>query len=131
MGEQGTGNNGGSGELGRLQEEYGRQLREAQQLASEMRRENQEGLGGSTPETWERSASSPGTEGYKQDFSDWDVLRKDVASALERMEQRLASQLREKEGRDRLNAGADDQAPEEYRTLVEQYFQSLASRKKH
>lgn len=130
-GEQSTGSNGGSGELGRLQEEYARQLREAQQLSSELRRDNQEGLAGSTPETWERSVSSPGTEGFKQDFSNWDVLRKDVALALERMEQSLAGQLREKEGRDRLNAGPDDQAPEEYRTLVEQYFQSLASRKKH
>ena len=85
----------------------------------------------STPETWERSVSAPGTEGFKQDYSDWAVLRKDVALALERMEQSLASRLSAKEGRDRLNAGADDQAPEEYRTLVEQYFQSLASRKKH
>ena len=75
--------------------------------------------------------SAPGTEGFKQDFSSWDVLHKEVALALERVEQSLSDRLLEKDTRDRVNAGASDQAPEEYRALVDQYFQSLASKKKH
>ncbi len=96
----------------------------------QLRRANVEGLGG-TPENWERSLSAPGTEAFKQDFSEWNVLRQGVTEALERAEQSLSANLQEREARDRLNAGPDDQAPEAYRQLVEQYFQSLANRRKH
>jgi hypothetical protein len=47
--------------------------------------------------------------------------------ALEQTEMSLARKLAEKESQDRLNAGADDRAPDEYERLVNRYFQSLAS----
>ena len=76
----------------------------------------------------EFSTSAPGTEAFKQDFAKWDVLRKDVALALEQVESSLAQKLSEREAKDRLNAGGDDRAPAEYTESVSRYYRSLAKR---
>jgi hypothetical protein len=75
------------------------------------------------------SSSAPGTESHKQDFSRWDSLKKNISLALEQLQVSLAQQLAEKENRERLNAGGDNRVPEEYRELVDRYYQSLARRK--
>jgi hypothetical protein len=77
----------------------------------------------------EFSTSAPGTEAFKQDYAKWDVLRKDVALALEQVESSLAQKLSEREAKDRLNAGGDDRAPAEYTESVSRYYRSLAAKR--
>lgn len=126
-GQQGA-NAGGRGSVERLQREVDDQLRDAQQLAEELRRQNP-GIekGGTTPEQWQRSVSAPGTEGFKQDFAKWESLKKNLLVALEETESRLADQLRTRETRERLNAGRHDAVADTYRELVDRYYQSLAA----
>lgn len=105
-----------------------RQLQEAQQLAQQMSRD-MPGFdkNGTTPEQWQRSLSSPGTEAFKQDFAKWESLKKNLQVALERSEAQLSDQLRAHETRERLNAGRHDGVSDTYRSLVERYYQSLAA----
>ena len=126
-GQQGS-NGGGRGSVERLQRDVDNQLRDAQRLAEELRRENP-GMekGGTTPEQWQRSVSAPGTEGFKQDFAKWESLKKNLLVALEQTESKLADQLRARETRERLNAGRHDAVADTYRELVDRYYQSLAA----
>jgi hypothetical protein len=73
--------------------------------------------------------SAPGTEPWKQDFARWDELKQQAAAALERAERTAADRLREQQSRDRLNAGASESVPEQYRKLVERYYRALAGGK--
>ena len=125
--------------MGRLQAEYDRQLKQTRELLDNLREQpgqqgqgsqnGQNGPGGrGTPMGHEFSTSAPGTEAFKQDFAKWDVLRKDVALALEQVESSLAQKLSERESKDRLNAGGDDRAPAEYAESVSRYYRSLAKR---
>ena len=126
-GQQGS-NAGGRGGLDRLQRDVDNQMKEAQQLAEELRKENP-GMekGGTTPEQWQRSVSAPGTEGFKQDFAKWESLKKNLLVALEQTESQLADRLRARETRERLNAGRHDAVADTYRELVDRYYQSLAA----
>ncbi|HEY6361941.1 MAG TPA: hypothetical protein VIX63_12590 [Vicinamibacterales bacterium] len=73
--------------------------------------------------------SAPGTEAWKQDFTQWDELKVQLAAALERAENNTAARLRSQQATDRLNAGAAQGVPEQYRRLVDQYYRALASQK--
>ena len=73
--------------------------------------------------------SAPGTEAFKQDFSRWELLHKDVTLGLERLEASLSQALLERAARDRLKAGGADRAPDEYERAVDAYFRSLAAPK--
>ena len=42
----------------------------------------------------------------------------------------LAGQLRERESRERLNAGGHQGVPDDYREMVDRYYQSLAAPRK-
>lgn len=126
-GQQGAAE-GGRGSLSRLQRDVDNQLRDAQRLAEDMQRENPEMQnGGTTPEQWTRSASAPGTEAFKQDFAKWESLKKHLMVALEKTESQLSDQLRARETRERLNAGRHDAVADNYRALVDRYYQSLAA----
>ena len=127
-GQQGPGNGGRGGEVQRADEE-GRPWDEARELVDELRREDGTG---STPEMtrFNPGISAPGTEAWKQDFTKWEELKKQMEIALEKAETSLASQLREQESKDRLNAGATQAVPDAYRRLVDKYYRSLASKKK-
>lgn len=116
-----------SGQAGR-QQDIQAQMREAQKLAEQMARENP-GMqkGGTTPEQWQRSVSAPGTEGFKQDFANWESLKKNLLVALDQTESQLSDQLRARENRERLNAGRHDSVGDTYRALVDRYYQSLAA----
>jgi hypothetical protein len=126
-GQQGS-NAGGRGGVERLQREVENQMKEAQQLAEQLRKENP-GMekGGTTPEQWQRSVSAPGTEAFKQDFAKWESLKKNLLVALEQTESQLADRLRARETRERLNAGRHDAVADSYRELVDRYYQSLAA----
>ena len=97
----------------------------ASELLKELRGENR----GDVPESegFNPGRSAPGTEGWKQDFEKWDRLKVQVAAALERAERSAADRLREQQSRDRLNAGATQAVPEQYRRLIEKYYRALAT----
>ena len=127
-GQQGSAEGGRAGTLSRLQRDVDDQLREAQKLAESLQRDNPEmRKGGTTPEQWQRSVSAPGTEAFKQDFSKWESLKKNLLTALEQTESQLSDQLRARETRERLNAGRHDAVADTYRELVDRYYQSLAA----
>ena len=106
-------------------------MREAQRTAGELRQQNPDMRSSpATPEDWYPSLSAPGTESFKQDFTKWESLKKNLLMALERTESRLASQLREREARERLNVGGHQGVSDEYREMVDRYYQSLASPRK-
>jgi hypothetical protein len=136
-GQEGTtgGQAGGAGgraeRLSRLQREAADRMREAQRLAGELRQASpdmQNGL--ATPENWYPSLSAPGTEAFKQDYGKWESLKKGLLTALERTESRLSSQLREREARERLNAGGHQGVSSDYQEMVDRYYQSLAAPRK-
>jgi hypothetical protein len=110
-----------------LQEELQTALGQARELMTELGRSEGGGFG-VTPEGQQLSRSAAGIESYKQDFSKWDSLKKDINLAFERLEVSLARRLVEKESRERLNAGADSRVPEAYRELVDAYYRSLAKK---
>lgn len=114
-------------EVADLQRQLAEQLRETRERVEALSRDNPELRGPATPEQWQPSVSAPGTEAFKQDFARWESLKANLLSALERVERSLTTQLREQETRDRLNAGASDAVPDDYRALVERYYRSLAA----
>ena len=110
--------------------EYDRALHETQDLLNDLRRENSvldQRLANQVENR--RSVSAPGTQAFKQDYSRWEALRRDVELALERFDARRSDYLAKEEMSDSVNAGADDRMPEEYRDLVDTYFRSLVSQK--
>jgi hypothetical protein len=129
-GQQGSAAADRAESVARLRRDADNQMREAQKLAEGVRRENPQMPRGATPEQWERSVSAPGTEAFKQDFSSWESLKKNLLTALDRTESQLSDQLRARENRERLNAGRHDAVAETYRQLVERYYQSLAAPRK-
>jgi len=78
-----------------------------------------------TPEDWSPSLSAPGTEAFKQDLSSWESLKRQLLAAVDRTERRLTDALRARMLTDRLPAGGASQVSDEYRPLVDQYFQTL------
>jgi hypothetical protein len=137
-GRSGDGTKAGTGgrrglqdELQRLQDEYGRELQQARQaFAPNARGEQRSGTGASTPEQEEFSRSAPGTEAFKNDFSNWDNLRKEVDLALERYEAAASARVQTKDGKDRLNGGGSDRVPDGYREMIARYYESIAKAKK-
>lgn len=130
-GEQGGADGGRAGRLERLQREAADRMREAQRLTGELREQNPDMRNApATPEDWYPSLSAPGTESFKQDFARWETLKKNLLLALERTESRLSGQLREREARERLNAGGHQGVANEYREMVDRYYESLAAPRK-
>ena len=132
-GEGAAPGNASRDESQRLQQQYREQLQEASRLQQELRSPartpqvvNGTGGAGSTPEGQLMVYSAPGTEAFKQDFSKWDVLHREVTLNLERLESTLSQQLLERALKDRLSSGPTDAAPDAYRRAVDQYFRSLA-----
>jgi hypothetical protein len=117
-------------QLQRARDEYARELERSREGLSRLQSSQQpNGLGGSTPEHHEYSRSSPGNESFKQDFSGWERLRKDIDVRLEQYESAVAARLARKLAEDRLSAGGSDRVPDAYRPSVSRYFESLAKGK--
>jgi hypothetical protein len=127
---QSAGGAGGS-DVEQLQREYAEQLREVARLQQDVESgRTTSGRGGmATPEGQRMSLSAPGTEAFKQDYSRWEILHKDVTNNLQRLEASLSQQLLERALRDRVQAGGAEAAPDEYQRAVERYFKSLAAQK--
>ena len=121
---------GGSEESQQLREQYAKELGAARDSLSRLERGSPgSGLGGTSPEEHEWSGVDKGTEAFKQDFSKWESLRKDVDSALDRYEASIISRAARKGVDDRLSAGGSDRAPDDYRRLIARYYESLAKKK--
>lgn len=129
-GRQGSSGSGQAGELQRLRDEYARELQRARQSLGRLQGEQRSGQHMSTPETHEFSRSAPGTEAFKQDYSGWEMLRRDVDLAMERYEASLSQRLNRPASSDRLDAGGSDRVPDAYRQSIARYYQSLATLKK-
>ncbi len=113
--------------LAELQREYMESAREAGELG----RQPQQGSPGtgramSTPTGQQMVTSAPGTQAFKQDFSKWDALHKEVALGLEHLEAALSQRVLERAARERLRAGGADRVPGEYKATVERYYRALA-----
>ena len=122
---------GASDDLQRLREQYAKELQAARESLSRLERGAPgSGLGGTSPEQHEWSGVDKGTEAFKQDFSQWESLRKDVDSALERYEASVIARAARKSLQDRLSAGGSDRVPDDYRQLIARYYESLAQNKK-
>ena len=128
---RGQGASPGAGQrLQQAREEYAREMQRSRESLSRMEAAQRDGQDGATPEQHEFSRSAPGNEAFKQDFSRWESLRKDIDQALEQYETAASARLARKTTTDRLNAGGSDQVPEAYRPLVSRYFESIARVKK-
>jgi hypothetical protein len=86
----------GGVDMTKLREESLRQLQETRNLFEEIRRQDpsfsQNGAG-FTFEGQGMVLSAPGTEGFKQDFARWDLLKRQATIALEQAESSLARKL--------------------------------------
>jgi len=110
----------------RLQREAQGRMGEARALAEGLQQSNPElRQAPTTPEDWSPSLSAPGTEAFKQDLSNWESLKRQLLAAVDRTERRLTDALRARMLSDRLPAGAASQVADEYRLLVDRYFQTL------
>jgi hypothetical protein len=131
---QGQGGAGGSSaDVGQIREQLNREVQEVRELLDQLRREDPtyaQGGRGLTFEGQGMTLSAPGTEGFKQDFAKWQDLKRQIGAALEQVESTLTKKLQERNSKDRLSAGADDQAPAAYQQQVDSYFKALATRKK-
>ena len=113
-----------------MREEYGRELQRSRETLRGLESAPRSGAAGSTPEHHEWSQADPGNQSFKQDFSGWATLRKDIDNALERTEAAVSARLAKQNAQDRLNAGGSDRAPDSYRRLISRYYESLASIRK-
>jgi len=123
---------GTSGQRSQLRDEATRELQRTRELIDDLRRQDPSLSSGGPGFTFEGQGmtfSSPGTEGFKQDFARWQELRDQATGALARLESALSKQLQEKQARDRLAAGVDDKAPPTYRSQVDEYFKAIAAKK--
>jgi hypothetical protein len=98
-------------------------LRDLQQRGGD---QPESGMGRTAPEQHEWSRSAPGLESFKQDFSRWEQLKRDVTLALERRDLTLAQQLKRAANADAVKAGSVEALPEHYRAKVSKYFEALA-----
>jgi hypothetical protein len=117
-------------EVQRLREEYAKAAQGARQTLSRLEREQSGGAGGgSSPEEHQWSVTDQGKEAFKQDFSQWQSLKKDVDSALDRYEASVVAKAARRSLDDRLSAGGSDRVPDAYRRLIARYYESLARKK--
>ena len=134
-GRQGRGQAGGGEggtDLAQLREQYMQQLKQTEDLLSELQRDDPaftQGGAGFTFDGRGMTLSAPGTEAFKQDFGRWEQLRQQATQALQRAEGVLSKKLREQQAQDRIAAGADDAPPAGYQADVDRYFKALAGRK--
>jgi uncharacterized protein DUF4175 len=123
---------GSSGQRNQLRDEAARELQRTRELIDDLRRQDPSLSSGGPGFTFEGQGmtfSSPGTEGFKQDFARWQELRDHATAALARVESVLSKHLQDKQSGDRLAAGVDDKPPAAYRSRVDDYFKAIAARK--
>ena len=126
--ERRGGSRAGGGALAGLRREYLARLEHSRELLDALRRQSPD-LDRDLEQRaryWQ-SVSAPGTEAFKQDFANWDSLRRNLEKALQQFEAERSRELAAGEIRDRPSAGPEESLPERYRRLVDQYYRSLAT----
>jgi hypothetical protein len=113
----------------RLREQYQRELRRAEDALQRLQGSATSSRGGSTPEQQEFSHSAPGTEAFKQDRSDWESLRRNLDTALEKYEAAVSERAARTPSKERFSAGGSDRVPDSYSQMISRYFESLAKNK--
>lgn len=114
-------------QLAELTRRYQEELRNAGQLGERLEQAAPgTGRAMSTPVGQQMVTSAPGTEAFKQDFSKWENLHKEIALGLEKFEAALSQRVVERAARERLRAGATDRVPDPYRSSVDRYYRALA-----
>lgn len=88
-----------------------------------------DGRAGTPEDPRSASRSAPGTQQWKQDFSKWESMRKNVAQALESYEASLTAKLAETLAAERVHGGYDARTPEAWRKLVADYYEAIAKRR--
>ena len=68
----------------------------------------------------------PARQAFEPDLAAWESLRDGIRQALEAFEAARSRALPAAEARGRLDVGAREAAPEDYRALVERYYRALA-----
>ena len=129
-GDRGGGDRGAAQRLEEARQAYARELQQSRDALQRLQGQQQRGGNGATPEQHEYSRSAPGNEGFKQDFSGWEALRKDIDLALEQYEASVSARLGARPGDERLSAGGSERVPDRYQPIVSRYFESIAKVKK-
>ncbi|HEY8427436.1 MAG TPA: hypothetical protein VIL20_03645, partial [Sandaracinaceae bacterium] len=113
--------------LNELQREYLETLQEAGALRERLAEASPgTGRAASTPVDQQMVRSAPGTEAFKQDFSRWESLHKEITLGLERVEATLAQRAVERAARERLRSGEIVRVPDRYQSSVDRYYRALA-----
>ena len=117
------------GAVGQMRRQFVGGLDRNPGLLDELRRENPE-LAGDL-DAWIQhwaSQAAPGAEGFKQDFAPWESLRRNLDTALRRLEDARSRDLAAADLRDRVTGEREEPVPARYRRLVDEYYRSLATR---
>jgi hypothetical protein len=72
------------------------------------------------------SGAAPGAEASKRDFANWESLRSNLDTALQRLEDAYSRDLAATDLRERVTGGGEEPVPARYQRLVDQYYRSLA-----
>ncbi len=114
-------------QIGALRQRYLEELRRAGEADERISQLAPSTSGyGATPEGQGMVSSAPGTEAFKQDFTRWETLHRELTLGLERLESDLSQRVIEKAAKERLRSGNADRTPAEYRSSVDKYFRTLA-----
>jgi hypothetical protein len=128
-GGKAAGAGGGDRDVQRLRDQYQRELQRAEEALRRLQGSATSSRGDSTPEQQEFSHSAPGTEAFKQDRSDWESLRRNLDTALEKYEAAVSERSARTASKERFSAGGSDRVPDSYSQLISRYFESLAKKK--
>ena len=73
------------------------------------------------------SGAAPGADASKRDFANWESLRRNLDTGLQRLEDAHSRDLAATELRDRVTGGSEEPVPARYQRLVDQYYRALAT----
>ncbi len=114
-------------QLNELRREYLDELRNAGPLRERLEQAAPgAGRATSTPVDQQMVSSAPGTQAFKQDFSRWESLHKEISLGLERFEAALSQRVVERAAKERLRSGDRTTVPERYQRSVDKYYRALA-----
>ena len=75
------------------------------------------------------TGSAPGSEGFKQDYAAWEILRAGLRAALDAIAADRAAALQRARREGRLDAGSDGAVPDGYEAIVQRYYRALAGQR--
>jgi len=73
------------------------------------------------------SGAAPDAEASKRDFANWESLRRNLDTVLQRLEDAHSRDLAAADLRDRVTGGSEEPVPARYQRLVDHYYRALAT----